>query len=98
MGSDMTISLTGRQRNRFKADLQAHRETFSLNDAEYADQVLKVSLNTYKKCVQATNGEPLALKRHTFVSIFSNTALDPKTYGLSIAIPSQASPFGGYRK
>jgi hypothetical protein len=94
----MTISLTGRQRERFRSDLQAHRETFSLNDAEYADQVLKVSLNTYKKCVQPNGRGPLALKRHTFVSIFTNTALDPKTYGLSVAVPSQVSPFGGYQK
>src|ERR1700674_3774334 len=72
----MTISLSGRQRDRFKADLRAHRETFSLNDAEYADQVLKVSLNTYKKCVQSTGSKPLAFKRHTFVSIFANTLLD----------------------
>jgi hypothetical protein len=97
-GSDMTISLIGRQRDRFKADLQAHRETFSLNDAEYADQILKVSLNTYKKCVQSTGRGPLALKRHTFVSIFTNTALDPKSYGLPVGVPSQVSPFGGYQK
>ena len=94
----MTISLSGRQRDRFKADLQAHRETFSLNDAEYADQVLKISLNTYKKCAQSAGSGPLALKRHTFVNIFSRTALDPKNYGLSIGVPSQASPFGGYQK
>ena len=94
----MTISLSGRQRDRFKTDLRTHRETFSLNDAEYADQVLKVSLNTYKKCVQSTGSEPLALKRHTFVNIFVHTALDPKNYGLSISVPSQVSPFGGYQK
>ena len=94
----MTITLAGRQRERFKADLRTHRETFSLNDAEYADQVLKVSLNTYKKCVQPESGGTLALKRHTFLSIFANTALDPKNYGLSIGLPSQVSPFGGYLK
>ncbi len=94
----MTISLSGRQRERFKVDLRAHRETFSLNDADYADQVLRVSLNTYKKCVQPTGNGPLALKRHTFVSIFANTALDPKNYGLAIGVPSQVSPFGGYQK
>ena len=96
-GGVMTVSLFGRQRDRFKADLLAHRETYSLNDAEYADQVLKVSLNTYKKCVQSTGGRALALKRHTFVSIFTHTALDPKSYGLSIGVPSHVSPFGGYQ-
>ena len=94
----MTITLAGRQRERFKADLLAHRETFSLNDAEYADQVLKVSLNTYKKCVQSTRSGTLGLKRHTFVNIFANTALDPKNYGISIGVSSQASRFGGYQQ
>ena len=93
----MTMSLSGHHRDRFMADLRAHRETFSLNDADYADQVLKVSLNTYKKCVERNGSKPLALKRHTFLSIFANTALDPKSYGLSVGVPSQASPFGGYR-
>ena len=94
----MTMSFSGRQRGRFRTDLLAHRQTFSLNDAEYADQVLKVSLNTYKKCVQLSDTGCLALKRHTFVSIFTHTALDPKSYGLSIGVPSQISPFGGYQK
>ena len=94
----MTISLSARQRVRFRTDLLAHREAFSLNDAEYADQVLKVSLNTYKKCVQLSANESLALKRHTFVCIFTHSALDPKNYGLSIGVPSQVSPFGGYQK
>lgn len=93
----MTMSLSGRHRDRFMADLRRHRETFSLNDADYADQVLKVSLNTYKKCVLRNGNQPLALKRHTFLSIFANTALDPKNYGLSIGVPSRDSPFGGYR-
>jgi hypothetical protein len=94
----MTISISGRYRDRFRADLLAHRETFSLNDSEYADQVLKVSLNTYKKCVQSSGRRPLALKRHTVISIFANTVLDPKNYGLSIGVPSQASTYGGYQK
>ena len=54
----MNISLFGPRRVRFSADLRAHRETFSLNDAEYADQVLKVSLNTYKKCVKSRQRGP----------------------------------------
>ena len=57
-----------------------------------------MSLNTYKKCVQSAGRGPLALKRHTFVSIFANTALNPKNYGLSIGVSSQASPYGGYQK
>jgi len=59
--------------------------------------VLKISLNTYKKCVQPGD-ESLVLKRHTFVSIFANTNLDPRRYGLAITLPSDVSPFGGYQK
>lgn len=94
----MTISISGRHRDRFRADLRAHRETYSLNDAEYADQVLKISLNTYKKCIHSVSSARLALKRHTFVSILANACLDPKNYGLKVGVPSQASPFGGYQK
>jgi len=94
----MTVSLSGRQLDRFRADLLTHRESFSLTDADYADQVLKVSLNTYKKCLQTAGKKGLVLKRHTFVNIFANAQLEPKAYGLSIGIPSQASPFGGYKK
>ena len=97
LGEAMTISLSEPQLSRFKMDLLAHRETFALNDADYAADVLKISLNTYKKCLHAS-GKPLALKRHTFVSIFANAVLDPKNYGLAIGVPSQSSPFGGYQK
>lgn len=93
----MAISLTGRQKDLFQAHLRAHRETFPLNDADYADQVLKISLNTYKKCVEPTDGS-LALKRHTLINIFANTALNPKTYGLTIGVSQRDSPFGGYSK
>jgi hypothetical protein len=91
----MTTSLTGRHLVRFSADLRAHRATFSLNDAEYADQILKISLNTFKKCVQP-DGDSLSLKRHTLLSVLANAGLNPRSYGLPLALPSQSSPFGGY--
>lgn len=94
----MSISLSSDQLARFVADLLAHREKFTLNDTEYADQILKISLNTYKKCTRLPDGAVLTFKRHTFVSIFSNTGLKPQDYGLKISVPSQASPFGGYQK
>ena len=59
----MSITLAGRPRERFRADLLAHRETFSLSDAEYADRVLKVSLNTYKKCIQPVGSGPRSAVR-----------------------------------
>jgi len=94
----MTISLTGQHRDRFIAELRAHRGTFLISDAEYAEQVLKVSLNTYKKCVRSAGRAPLKLKRHTLISVCTRVGLDPKAFGLSIGIPAKISPFGGYRK
>ena len=48
--------------------------------------------------MQQAGSGALTLKRHTFVSIFANTALDPRSYGLAISVPSQVSRFGGYKK
>jgi hypothetical protein len=94
----MTISLTGQHRDRFIAELRAHRETFLISEAEYAEQVQKVSLNTYKKCVRSAGRAPLKLKRHTLISVCTCVGLDPKAFGFAIGIPAQISPFGGYRK
>jgi hypothetical protein len=94
----MTINLTGQHRDRFIAELRAHRERFSISDAQYAGQVLKVSLNTYKKCVRPAGKAPLKLKRYIFISVCARVGLDPKAYGLSIGIPAEVSSFGGYRK
>lgn len=94
----MPISLQGRQRERFRVDLQRHRETFSLNDEDYATKVLKISLNTLKRCLEPQTAAALTLKRHTFINIFTNAAFDPKRFGLSVALPAQGSQFGGYQK
>jgi hypothetical protein len=94
----MAISLHGRQRQKFRADLLAHRESFSLTDADYAGRILKVSLNTLKKCLETGSAGSLSLKRQTFLRIFGHAGLDPHAYGLAVALPSRASPFGGYDK
>ena len=52
-GVNVKIILEGDHYARFRADLLAHRDRFPLNDADYVDQVLKISLNTFKKCVNA---------------------------------------------
>jgi hypothetical protein len=57
----MSILLTGHHRDSFVAALRAYRETFSISDAEFAEEVLKVSLNTYKKCVRSSESAPLTL-------------------------------------
>jgi hypothetical protein len=94
----MTITLRGQARSRFGRDLSAHRQSFTLNDAEYASEVLKVSLNTFKKCLQASGTTPLSLSRGTFVRIFTNAELDPKAYGLSVSLPLRNSIYGSYDK
>ncbi len=94
----MLIRLKGRQRERFRKDLQHHRETFSLNDADYAAQVLKISVNTLKRCLDPRTSSALTLKRSTFMRVFGNASFDPKRYGLIAAIPAQGSQFGGYQK
>ena len=94
----MLISLKAQQRERFRHDLQRHRETYSLNDADYSARVLKISLNTLKRCLQPKAKDSLTLKRSTFISVFTNAELDPKRYGLIAALPAQGSGFGGYQK
>src|SRR5436190_24393471 len=53
LGSKNMIVLEGVDYARFKTDLREHRAKFALNDVEYAEQVLKISLNTFKKCVNS---------------------------------------------
>jgi hypothetical protein len=94
----MLITLRGRDRERFRADLRRHRDSFSVNDEDYAAKVLKVSLNTLRRCLQPTTKVALALKRHTFINIFANAGFDPRRYGLRVALPARGSQFGGYQK
>ena len=94
----MAISLQGRQRQKLRGDLLAHRESFFLSDADYVARVLKVSLNTWKKCIVNEGGLPLSLSRRTLLSIFANAGLNPRDYGLRITLPTRGSPFGGYIK
>ena len=93
----MSMRITGSNLSRFRSDLTAHRDTFAGNDADYAEKILKVALNTYKKCI-SPNTLTLKLKRQTLINLFSNAPLDPRNYGINLAVPSKASSFGGYQK
>lgn len=81
----------------FRADLANHRARRSMTDADYAVRLLRVSLNTFKKCL-LDEPTPLSMKRQTFVSIFINANLDPKRYGLDITLPNADAQYGGYTK
>ena len=94
----MNIELKGRAFERLAADLMKHRERYALNDSDYAGQVLRVSLNTLKKCLRPSKSKPLVLKRQTLIAIFAHSGLDPSHYGLSFTVPSQAATHGGYQR
>jgi hypothetical protein len=95
-GFENMIVLEGVDYARFKTDLREHRAKFALNDVEYAEQVLKISLNTFKKCINSP--DRIALTRPTFLHLFANTGLRPKDYGLPLTLPAADSPYGGYDK
>lgn len=94
----MNIVLSGRNRARFAEDLAAHRGECHENDADYARLILRISLNTLKKCLDPDQAEPLSLKRQTLIAICSGAGLEPAQYGLNVKLPSRGSQFGAYTK
>src|SRR4051812_18309000 len=93
----MSISVAGEARDRFRQDLLAHRRVHALNDLEYATDILKISLNTYKKCIDV-EGASISLSRNTFVRVCTSALLDPSDYGVDISLPHHGAIFGGYSK
>jgi len=92
----LTLELKPGDRAKLRRDLLAQRQGYSLTDADFVTTVLKISLNTYKKCIQPDADAPLRLKRQTFVSLFSNARLSPESYGLDLALPAYGAQYGGY--
>lgn len=93
----MLIKLNDVARRRLREDLAAHRARSALTDADYCTTVLRVSLNTLKKCLDP--GPDLTIKRRTFAAIIQHAGLDPARYGGSV--PSSAgddASHGGYSK
>ena len=80
----------------FRDDLVRHRARSALNDAEYVREILRVSLNTFKKCVAP--GRSLTMKRRVFNTIVANTGLDATRYGLDSAVAATPMNYGGYRQ
>lgn len=93
----MTVTISGNSRIRFSADLKKHREAHAITDAQYARDVLRVSLNTFKRCI-ANSEQDLSLKRQTLINILENVGLVPGDYDLAISLPAHVSQFGGYDK
>ena len=69
-----------------------------MNDYTYANDILNVSLNTYKKCVQSAAVGTLSLQRSKLISILSRADLDPEAYNLNIVLQGSDKRFGDYQK
>jgi hypothetical protein len=76
--------------------LLRHRQSYELSEADYVKKVLKIALNTYKKCVDATDTEPLHLKRHTLIGLLKVAKLAPDALGIDLLLPSASDQYGGY--
>jgi hypothetical protein len=92
----MHIEISGPKRAQLRAALLKSRAKSTLNDAEYVRQVLRVSLNTFKKCVGPD--DPLMLTRQSFNRIVANGGLDPRGLGADVPVAGGSAEFGGYLK
>ncbi len=92
----MDVVLTGAQRAKLREDITRHRAISPYNDADYAQKILRVSLNTFKKVVGPE--ERLGLKQRIFRTIVGNADLDATAYGAGLNMPMQSPQFGGYSR
>jgi hypothetical protein len=76
--------------------LLRHRQSYELSEADYVKKVLKIALNTYKKCIETTDVEPLHLKRHTLIGLMKVAKLTPETLGIDVLMPTVSDQYGGY--
>lgn len=93
----MDIELAPASCLQFRKDILKVRARHDGPDQDFVTRVLKVSLNTYKKCI-APGEAPLRLKRQTLTIICRNAGLQPTDYDLPIALPRTAGPQGGYTR
>ncbi len=80
--------LEGTARANFGEDLLRARKSSSSSDADFANRELRISLNTYKKCIDPS-GAPLRLRRSTLVAIIRACKLDPTRFGLEFPVSRQ---------
>lgn len=92
----MKVSIQPAGRGRLRAELATHRARYDLTDAAYVQDVLKVSLNTYKKCVAPDAGAPLTLSRQTFRNLVRNAGLAPGELGVEIPAGGGDPAIGAY--
>ena len=94
-GSGMIV-VSNAARVELRQALLRHRQGYELSEAEYVKKVLKIALNTYKRCIETPNGEDLHLKRPTLVGLLKTTKLDPSALGIELALPTAPDQYGGY--
>jgi hypothetical protein len=83
-------------RKRLRQALIKHRQSYPQSEGEYVKSVLKVALNTYKKCIAPPNGDALTLKRHTLIGLLNSAKIEPTTVGIDVVLPSKAEQYGNY--
>lgn len=93
----MGIELDDATRQRLRRDLMEHRATHPVSDLEYVRRVLKISLNTFKRCIADTSG-PLRVKRQTLRAIAGSLRLRTSDYPLPFVVPEPAALQGGYER
>lgn len=93
----MDVVIDATNRRRFRDALLNHRHSFPGNDHDYAARQLKISLNTYKRCIAEEN-EALRLKRQTLLKICRHASLPPGDFGVPLAGAVLANAYGGYKR
>jgi hypothetical protein len=83
-------------RKRLRQALIKHRQGYAQSEGVYAKTVLKVALNTYKKCIAVPNGEPLGLKRQTLIGVLKAAHIDPTSVGIDVVLPASVEQYGSY--
>ena len=90
------IVVSSQSRKKLRQALLKHRQGFALSEADYVKQVLKVALNTYKKCIAAPDGTELTLKRHTLINMLRIAKIDPSSVGIDVVVPGTVEQYGNY--
>ncbi len=90
------ISLNTHQRELLRHALLRHRQSYTQSEAIYVRDVLKVALNTYKKCITITDDDEFTLKRRTLTAVLSAANINPASIGVDLVIPSAEEHYGNY--
>jgi hypothetical protein len=92
----MSVILSGETRSRLRTVLSEHRARSIMTDADYCEDMLRVSLNTFKKCI---GSEPhLSLKRHTLTGLLARIGTSLPELEHAAATTPVNVDYGGYTR